>query len=355
MKSVKPRILRSVRLLAGVGIVFALAAVFLFTHHSGPLALAETIEVKIEANTIPHFQVGVEDRTQFGSLKYLSGIEYTSSNEKLGGISGIRMLDGGRRFLAVSDKGAWFSGQIERDAAGKIIGILNARIAPLRDTKGKIITSKKKGDAEGLEIIGNRALVSFERSSRIYSYKLDMDKLASTAKSFRPTIKRIKLPNNNGLEAIIALEDPGTNELKGIKIAVFSEHSLDSAGNIRGFVSRKKKWKEFSVRAIGKFKITDAARLPDGDILILERQFSVTTGPLIRIRKLQTALIKPGALLEGETLFEADVRYQIDNLEGLSIWVNDLGQTILTIVSDNNFSFLQRNLMLEFELTPAIN
>ena len=38
-------------------------------------------------------------------------------------------------------------------------------------------------------------------------------------------------------------------------------------------------------------------------------------------------------------------------MEGLSVHLEE-GRTILTLISDDNFSFLQRTLLLEFELLP---
>ena len=179
------------------------------------------------------------------------------------------------RFLAISDEGAWLSGDIIRDEKGKITGIGNAQIKKLRNTKGKKITSKRNGDAEGLEIFGDTALVSFERKSRIYSYKIKNGGLKNKAKKFRPSIEQIKLPNNNGLEAISVLQQPSTSKLSTARIAVFSENSLDKNGNIRGFVGEGNKWEEFSVKEFGGYKITDATLLPDDSLLILERQFAI--------------------------------------------------------------------------------
>lgn len=344
-----------IRVSSVLAVVFVLAAVFIFIHQIRPLALAKSTEIIVDVKLIPHFQVGVDDRDRFGALRYVGGIEYSSPNEALGGISGIRVLEGGQRFLAVSDKGGWFTGHISRGEAGNITGIQNAKIAPLRNKKGKIITSKKKGDAEGIEIVGDQVFVSFERKHRVRNYQLDLDNLDATARSFRSSMKNIGLPNNKGLEAITVLEVRDVNRPLKARMAIFSENSLDDSENIRGFVSKKRKWKEFAVRKIGEFKITDATLVPSGDILILERQFSISSGPRVRIRRLDASKIVPGALVDGEILFEAGLDFEIDNLEGMSAWVNDQGQTILTIVSDNNFSFLQRSLMLEFELMPNTN
>ncbi len=47
---------------------------------------------------------------------------------------------------------------------------------------------------------------------------------------------------------------------------------------------------------------------------------------------------------------EADYGNQIDNMEGLGIHRDARGRTILTLISDNNRSILQRTLLLRFVL-----
>ena len=42
--------------------------------------------------------------------------------------------------------------------------------------------------------------------------------------------------------------------------------------------------------------------------------------------------------------------YQIDNMEGLDVWTRDDGALMVSMVSDDNHSILQRNLYLEFIL-----
>ncbi len=58
--------------------------------------------------------------------------------------------------------------------------------------------------------------------------------------------------------------------------------------------------------------------------------------------------MKPGARLSGEILFTADMAYEIDNMEGLAVTRNAAGEIILTMISDDNFSPLQRNVLLRF-------
>ena len=41
---------------------------------------------------------------------------------------------------------------------------------------------------------------------------------------------------------------------------------------------------------------------------------------------------------------------EIDNLEGIDVHVTPEGDTVLTLISDDNFSMIQRNLLLQFTL-----
>jgi hypothetical protein len=70
----------------------------------------------------------------------------------------------------------------------------------------------------------------------------------------------------------------------------------------------------------------------------------------MRIRRIPLAGIKPDALVDGTSLIEADLAHQIDNMEGIAVHRNAAGETIITLVSDDNFSGLQRNLLLQFAI-----
>jgi hypothetical protein len=49
-------------------------------------------------------------------------------------------------------------------------------------------------------------------------------------------------------------------------------------------------------------------------------------------------------------LIEADLGYEIDNMEGLSVHRAANGDVVLTLVSDDNFSIIQRTILLQFTL-----
>jgi len=134
-----------------------------------------------------------------------------------------------------------------------------------------------------------------------------------------------------------------------------SERGLDAEGNLKGFLLGgpnlgASSSGEFSVKRIGDFDVSDCAVTPKGDLLVLERSFSRLRGVGMRIRRVPLASVTPGATADGPALIEADMSYQIDNMEGLSVHRAPSGELVLTLISDDNFSIIQRTILLQFTL-----
>jgi hypothetical protein len=144
---------------------------------------------------------------------------------------------------------------------------------------------------------------------------------------------------------------PKGSPVEGALVAI-SEKSFDENGNLYAAIVGGPLTGEFRVRPRDDFEITDAAFLPDGDLLLLERRFSIATGVGMRLRRIEGASLRPDAVVDGEILFEANYRSQIDNMEGLDAIPEADGSVRLIVVSDDNHSILQRSLMLEFRLAP---
>jgi hypothetical protein len=107
---------------------------------------------------------------------------------------------------------------------------------------------------------------------------------------------------------------------------------------------------QFSVRRTDEFDISDAVLLPSGDLLVLERKFSLVAGLGIRIRRIALASVAPDAVVDGPAIFQADLSNEVDNMEGIDAHVTPEGETVLTMVSDDNFLMIQRTLLLQFTL-----
>jgi hypothetical protein len=137
--------------------------------------------------------------------------------------------------------------------------------------------------------------------------------------------------------------------LAGTLIAL-SERGLDADGNLIGFLIGGKTSGQFAIRRTGNFDVSDAVLLPTGDLLVLERKFSWLGGVGIRIRRIALKSLAPGAVVDGPSIFDADLGNEIDNMEGIDAHVTPDGETVLTMVSDDNFSMIQRTLLLQFTL-----
>ena len=107
----------------------------------------------------------------------------------------------------------------------------------------------------------------------------------------------------------------------------------------------------FYVARNGEFDITDGDFLPNGDLLLLERKFNMADGIAMRLRLISGETIKKGATVDGAILIEANMGFQIDNMEALDVWQDSAGGTRVTLMSDDNHSILQRSILLEFKLS----
>ncbi|MGT2440410.1 esterase-like activity of phytase family protein [Bradyrhizobium betae] len=310
-------------------------------------SVTEPVAIEVNARPISSFEPRERSRVRFGSLQYRSGLVLTSPYRGFGGLSGIRLDAKGERFLAISDQGGWFTGTI-RYSGGKMVGIDDVEAAPVLGADGRPITEKRLWyDTESLARDGSTVYVGLERVNQIMRF--DFAKGGTRARGEvipSPTAIR-KLPTNKGLEALVVV--PKGQPLAGTLIAL-SEGGFDADGNLIGFLIGGPTPGQFSIRRTDKQLISDAVLLPSSELLILERKFSWFTGINIRIRAIPLKSIAPGALVDGPVLFNADLGHEVDNMEGIDAHVTPEGETVLTLVSDDNFSLLQRTLLLQFTL-----
>lgn len=302
----------------------------------------------VEATAISAFRPGSTE-TRFGALEFVGGLELSSSEPLFGAWSAIRFLPDGERFLGVLDTGHWLLGRINRDAQGRLSGLSSVTIAPMLDADGRGDQSKYNVDAESLAIRGDDVLVGYEQRHRVSGYR--PLSAIETARPFRMSFPLpfpvSELRNNGGLETLAL--SPETSALRGGLVTV-AEKSVDGNGDLFAGILDGPLKGPFRIVAHDGFDVTDGAFLPDGDLLLLERRFTFASGVGLRIRRIDGASLKPGAVVDGEIILEAGMGEEIDNMEGLDVVRGVDGSTRIILVSDDNHSILQRSLMLEFRL-----
>lgn len=304
-------------------------------------------DAKIDSTQIKYFSIGSANNN-IGKLKFVGGIELESDKKNFGGLSGLRFTPDGSRLYAVSDRGFWLTAEIKRSKKGRIKKLKKADLSCLCKADGTPYPSKHWADAEGVEILGDKAFVVFERLNRINGYSLKDNNRPGPPKQATTSFRSKNIAYNNGLEAMAIA--PAASPIAG-KFLAIAEESLNDQGNNRAFIATKTTIEELSISRSDDYSITDATFLPNGDLLILERRFGLSIGLGTRIRKFSSDTIKSGALLDGEILMEAGLTSRIDNMEGITTWQTPEGNTRIAIISDDNYNRrLQRTLLLEFEL-----
>ena len=304
--------------------------------------------IVVEATTIASFDNRDPTRVRFGALEFRGGLALTSKNEAFGGVSAIHMAPDGAHFLAATDRGSWLRGRIlYRD--GKPDGVADVEIAPILAWDGKPLAAHGWFDVESLTERDGLFYVGIERVERIVRFDIRSQGLAARGEPIPVPADFKTLKYNKSLECLAAAPQGAAHA--GELIAV-TEESLDAAGNLRAFLlpGGKGEVARFSVKRSDDFDVSDCTILPPGDLLLLERQYSPARGVAMRIRRLPLSSIAPGRLVDGKVLIVADLANQIDNMEGIAVTRNAAGETVLTLVSDDNFSLLQRSLLLQFTL-----
>jgi hypothetical protein len=308
--------------------------------------VAAPVSIDVNARPIASFDPRDRSRGRFGSLEWRSGLVLTSSFRGFGGLSGLRLDLKGEKFIALSDKGSWFTGRIVYSGR-EMKGLADVEASPMIGPDGRPITARGWFDSESLALDGSLVYVGLERVNQVLRFDFSKGYTRSRGEvvAMPPAVK--KLPYNQGLEALVFV--PKGLPLAGTLIAM-SERGLDSQGNLVAFLVGGPTPGQFSIRRTNNFDISDAVLLPEGDLLILERKFSWFSGVGIRIRRIPLKSIAPGAVVDGPSIFDADLGQEIDNMEGIDAHVTPEGDTVLTMVSDDNFSLLQRTLLLQFTL-----
>jgi hypothetical protein len=301
--------------------------------------------VTVTATPITRFKSG-SDQKVFGPLEFVGGIEFRSSDSRVQSLSSIRFRPDGASFVSVLDTGEWLTGRVERNAGGTLSGLADVAVSPILLRSGNA-GSKAASDAEGLALRGGEAFVSFEQQHRVDAYPDPGFERASPSRSVDFLIPRSELRRNGRMETLVA--SPASGPLRGGLIAI-AEHSLDENGNLFAAIIDGPLRGQFKLLRHDPYDATDGAFLANGDLLLLERRFSFLGGLGMRIRLIKGSDIRPGALVDGEVLLEADMGYAIDNMEGIDVVAGADGKPHVILVSDDNGSILQRNVMLEFVL-----
>lgn len=277
---------------------------------------------------------------RLGPFRFAGALHLTSADRRFGGVSGM-LVDAGLNLVGVTDAGLWVTARlvIERD---RLVGLADLALRPIRDSAGQPLARGFMADAEALaRLPDGRLVVAFERWHRMRVHAgpdapgLYLEAPAGVA----------QLSGNEGIEALTALSDG--------RLLAIEEGSDDDRPRRAWLGGAGRAWLSLSYRTTPGWRPTDAAGLPDGGALVLERSFSLFGGFAGRIMHLPAASLAAaaeGAVLAARELARLSPPLLADNFEALAIAPRAAGGFWVFVASDDNFHPLQRTLLLAFVL-----
>lgn len=265
---------------------------------------------------------------------FLGKFVWRMKGDAFGGFSAIEVMEGGQRFVALSDRAALVTGTFERDGAGRITGISAGAIRPLIARKSGAPLVGRQADSEGLAIDDTgQAFVSFENRPRVARLYLD----TAAVTDMKKIDGAARLPRNGAFEALAVgdgptlyaiPEDPPTRD---IPVYRWADGAWDDS---------------LRLPRNGSFQPVAADIGPDGRFYLLERDFRGIGGFASRLRRFDL----DAAGLSAEATLIVTPFAAFDNLEGLSIWRDGAGRLRATMISDDNFFVFQQTQIVEFQL-----
>ncbi|MFV3128842.1 esterase-like activity of phytase family protein [Niveispirillum sp. KHB5.9] len=285
-----------------------------------------------------------------GELVWRGTLHLRDANPDFGGLSSLRVSPDGSQFVAISDRGKRIAGRLSYDRDGNLAGAGGYSVNQLLNDEGRPLPTLFN-DTEGLALIGQWPgdgwAVSMERRHSILRYPPALAGSAATMLDVPAGFA--DLPFNSGIETLLSLPD-------GRLLAIAEGEEKD--GRHRAWVGGPDAWTEFAYQALPPFLPVDAARLPDGGILVLERRVGLMGGWGSRILHVPAAdlakALVPGGVMVGQEIARLAAPMATENYEGIDARPLAGGGVTIYLVADNNFKpIIQRTLLTLFEWRPG--
>ncbi len=321
------------KLLAWPGL--AAATLLLTASAESGLSPVPRATIMIEAKRVALF-AGQPKRRRIGRLVYLGGWELQSAASSFGGISGMMVMQD--RIVAVGDAGTVIDFPVP--TANRVAGIIR-EIPAGCGTHWR----KQDQDAEALthDPASGAVWIALEWRNKVC--RLSPGLARSEAVAGPPAMQ--SFPRTGGAEAMTRLADgrflvfaeKGRGRSDTTPLLVFAADPVavpDAVAVLR-------------YRPPSGYRPVEAAQLPDGRILVLNRRFTLPDDFRTTLVVIDAAALQRGKPVEGQVIARLAPPAIADNFEALAI-TQDARGPVIWIASDDNFSFLQRTLLLKFRL-----
>jgi hypothetical protein len=274
-------------------------------------------------------------------LRIEAAFTLESAHSSFGGLSGLWIDDAGVSAVMVSDVGQRWQATLLHDEDGRLTGLKDWSVADLKRRPDENWGSRWF-DSESLSGDGlGHLIVGYEGNHRLRRWPIgDLDRIPEPV----TLPEGLGAASNSGIEALSSL--PG-----GRLLAIAERVGAWGGDGLMGWVIDGEHARDLVyVPAVG-LAPTGAGRLDD-KIYVVERGFSLLGGFQSRIVSLSVEAIRPGAKLEGEELAAFRWGRLGENFEAIAARRGPDDRIRLYLLADDNFSFLQRTLLIQMVLDP---
>lgn len=285
-------------------------------------------------------------RRRLGALTYLGGVSLHSRDPAFGGFSALTVT--GDRFTLLSDGGNVVQFRMGPDWRPHGLRFANLPAGP------SIGWQKQDRDSESLarDPRTGALWVGFEGYNQIWRYAPDFTR----AEGYVVPRAMADWPVNGGAESLARMPDGRFVTISEMATATKAQRrglKLDAERTRQGLIFAgdplRFRPRHFVYQVSPDHDVADAAALPDGSLVVVERRFRLPFRFSNRIMLVPADGIAPGRLAKGRLLAELDAPLIHDNFEGVAV-TQENGATILWLVSDDNQTVLERSYLLKFRL-----
>ncbi|MEM7695570.1 MAG: esterase-like activity of phytase family protein [Pseudomonadota bacterium] len=295
---------------------------------------AQAEPVSLDVKVLPRFSVNPMAE---GRLAYVGGLRLRGPR-RFGGVSGL-LADKGR-FVAATDTGHFITGAFVT-VDGRLTGVRDVAMTRRIGLDGRAITTKRAGDAEALARDDRGLLVLVEQGRALLRYRLDGALRPSGAPARVLGRAGLRPLGNDGAEALATLPSGD--------VIVIAEGRRATRPSVAALTLGGRRLR---VRQSDGFAITGADALPGGDLLLVERRYGGGLDVGARVRRIGRDTLKRGTL-DGPVLMRAGLSAEIDNMEAIAVDASG-ERPLITLASDDNHSFWQRTVFLQFVLDDPL-
>lgn len=313
--------------------------------------------IKLDISSKPINVITSDTNTPDKNITFCSGFSFDANDYRFGGWSGFD-IDQQGNFIGVSDEGYAVKAKPTLNTLGEIIGFDDAIFSSLKGQDGLALSGKMLTDAEDVTVLPNGQLaVSFERDHRILVFNDILE----------PAVDSIPLPKDmlNAFDVFTAaFHETGNRQYGNVglesltivngHILTVIEETLPSETEHRVYLQNDTGgWDNMYYQGLPGYGISSATTLPNGNVLFLERATEYFKGYEhynCRIVELDKLDFFQGNHIIGKTWATFDSK-TADNFESIFTYTTEDGKTYISIATDDNYAWSERNVLLNFEWT----